>query len=125
MDDHRSVRFPSFPAIAALPAVDVFETRTTVVVVAEIPGADPSSLRVVKEGQILLIAGERREPPSDSKIRLFHMEIDYGRFEREIVLPEALGTEGARAVFEYGLLRVELPKRGPSGTRSRIPIDRV
>jgi HSP20 family molecular chaperone IbpA len=37
------------------------------------------------------------------------MEVEYGRFERRISLPDAVDAEAAQAAYHHGLLVVTLP----------------
>jgi HSP20 family protein len=107
---------------AFLPSVDVYETARSVMVVVEIAGVDPQSLQVTLEEDIITIGGDRLERCEEPKLRLFHMEIPYGRFERRVMLPPGLGPEGARAVYEAGFLYIALPKDRQGPPAGRIPI---
>ncbi|MFQ5700402.1 MAG: Hsp20/alpha crystallin family protein [Acidobacteriota bacterium] len=104
------------------PPVDIYETPDSVVVVVEISGATPESLKITKEGTTLIVSGDRYECCEKEKLHLYQMEIAYGQFERKVILPDGLGSEGVRADYESGFLRIELPKTGVSGKTSRIPI---
>ena len=118
--------FPHRPVLAGttfLPSVDVYETADSIVVVVDIAGASPDSLRVVLEGRELIISGERQERCLQAKQRLLHMEIDYGFFERRMTLPPGVGTTAARARYEHGFLFIEMDKSSPPGSAGRIPIE--
>ena len=39
------------------------------------------------------------------------MEIDYGNFQRTLVIPFPLKTEDIRAVYRQGFLTITIPKR--------------
>ncbi len=98
---------------AFVPPVDVYETETATVVVIELAGVPPDTIRVVKDGNLLTVSGERRERCDHAKLHLVHMEIAYGPFERQIILPEGLGSEAVRAIYQDGFLRIELPRATP------------
>jgi len=92
------------------PAVDVFETDTLIEVVVDLPGVDPSAVRVVAKGDALLVVGEKgaRRPHVESSFHL--VERGFGRFARSVRLGHAVDVARARAAFANGELRVTLPK---------------
>jgi HSP20 family molecular chaperone IbpA len=96
------------------PQVDCYRTNEEVVVVAELPGIDPGSIHLVAGPRTLVIAGERRRPKDCGQYQ--QMEIDYGPFQRQVMLDEDVDAEAAGATYERGMLRVTLPiapKRAP------------
>ena len=52
------------------------------------------------------------------------VEIPTGSFRRAVELGVDIDAEAARATFEDGLLRIELPIRLPEATSRRVPIER-
>ena len=104
------------------PSMDVYETETSVVVVMELAGVSKDHLQVHLDTGTLIVTGERRESCRAVKLRLFQMEIMYGKFERRVSLPTDVVSDGVRAFFEHGVLFIELLK-GESGESSgRISI---
>src|SRR5205085_2407059 len=73
------------------PRVDVHETPEEIVVKAEISGVKPDRLSVVlsSDDRVLTISGERFEEDSErvGRIRCYQLEITFGQFERQIMLP--------------------------------------
>jgi HSP20 family protein len=105
------------------PPIDVFERDDTVEITMDLPGVDPSAIRVVAKGDAVLLAGEKtpRRVRGDSSFHL--VERGYGRFAREIHLPTACDARRARATFAEGELRVTLPKvTNRRGEAIRIPL---
>jgi HSP20 family protein len=92
------------------PPLDVYETDDTVEIVMDLPGVDPSAVRLVAKGDAVLIAGEKapRRGRGDSSFHL--VERGYGRFARAVRLVQACDTARARASLARGELRVSLPK---------------
>jgi|SRR5579862_3506109 len=88
-------------------------------VVVELPGVDAASVHVVVDGQTLVVSGERTRPKADGRVYQ-QMEIEYGPFLRQVRLPAGVDSEGARAAFERGVLRITLPIAG-----ARNPVGRV
>ena len=107
------------------PAVDVFESRDRLVVVMEVPGLPPDSLRVVYRERELVLAGERRARRTGPGATFLCLERPHGRFERTIPLDVAVDVARARASLAGGLLTVILPRlRERRGRETVIPIER-
>jgi HSP20 family molecular chaperone IbpA len=49
------------------------------------------------------------------------MEIDYGYFERRIVIPRSVDGSRVRAQFQNGFLHIELPK-SPTSEHATVTI---
>ncbi len=98
------------------PLVDLTEETTRLVLKAEIAGvtSDEIELSYVAERHAILLRGERTEDVESDEDRrgVFQLEILYGRFEREIALPEevAIDVSNIRALFRTGILIVLIPK---------------
>jgi HSP20 family protein len=105
------------------PRVDVFRTEspTTLHVVAELPGIDPEQVDLAINEGVLVISG-RRERPLGKGRRYEHIEIDYGPFERRIVLGEGFDADAAEATYENGLLTITLPLRQRKAGPVRVPV---
>jgi HSP20 family molecular chaperone IbpA len=43
------------------------------------------------------------------------MEINYGRFERNLHLPEGLDKDSIKAVYKEGILEIRIRKKGSGG----------
>ncbi len=105
------------------PAVDVYETTESVVVIVEIAGVDEENLQLTMERGNLVIRGNRPIPGAGTSRSYHQMEIVSGLFERIIQLPVPVDTEKAGASYNGGMLNITIPKseRGRSG-RSRVAI---
>ncbi len=92
-------------------AVDVYDTETAIVVIAPISNAKKDSLDISAEKNLLNISGEREAPEEGKNANgLIHRECYWGRFSREIVLPEEVDSFTASASFKDGIIKVNLPK---------------
>lgn len=103
------------------PDVDVFETESEVVVLAEIAGIRSDDLRVTVDGDELRISGVRRVPDRSDVKRLLQMEITAGPFERRLRIPIAFDRERVSAHLADGFLTVTLPRRLP--TRRQVKLE--
>jgi HSP20 family protein len=107
------------------PAVDVFEAREKLVVVIEVPGLAPESLRVVFRERELVLAGERRARRTGPGCTFLCLERPHGRFERAIPVELPVDVARARASLAGGLLTVTLPRlRERRGRETVVPIER-
>lgn len=99
------------------PRVDVHETEESIVVKVEVSGVKAERLHVVlsSDDRVLTIAGERHEEDGEraNRIRCHQLEITFGSFERQIMLPgdTRIDREGISATCRDGFLVVSLPKR--------------
>lgn len=100
------------PHSAWNPNTDVYETTDHLVVKMELAGIDREDLEITLNDRLLLVRGFRRDPCRQSQKRCSfrQMEIDYGYFERRIVIPRSVDGSHVRAQFLNGFLRIELPK---------------
>jgi HSP20 family protein len=94
---------------AFAPNADVFvdEDQRRVVVVVEVAGADPESLRVVFDDRCLMVGGRR-----SARLRggsFVQKEIAHGEFVKRIALPVAVEFDRIAATFEDGFLIVVAP----------------
>ncbi|MCE5246767.1 MAG: Hsp20/alpha crystallin family protein [Candidatus Polarisedimenticolia bacterium] len=94
------------------PAVDEFERNDSLVLEAALPGVDPATLSVAVEEGELRIVGERRPPAARlaEGAAVVVEECEYGPFARSVPLGASVNARGAKAVFDRGVLRVELPR---------------
>jgi HSP20 family protein len=89
-------------------------------VVVELPGVEPSEIQVIAADRVLVVAGVRRPP---LRGRYQQMEIEYGPFRRVIALGADVVADKAKAVYEDGVLRVELPLAQPGRGARKVPIE--
>ena len=107
------------------PTVDVFESKDRLVVVVEVPGLPPESLRVVFRDGELVLTGERRPRRAGPGASFLCLERPHGRFERRIPIDLPVDVGRARATLAGGLLAVTLPRlRERRGRETSIPIER-
>ena len=96
--------------VGFVPAVDVAYTADPprAVVTAELAGVDAESLELEVQGRKLILSG-RREPPAVEGDVYQQVEIERGSFRRVVELGADVVADEARARYEEGMLRVELP----------------
>jgi len=106
------------PTPAWSPALDMYETQASFVVLLDLAGVDADNTEVQTQPHVLTVRGVRRERHgryAPTEQRNYHaLEIPHGRFERSVRLPPGIDTDAARASYRDGLLEITLPKRLPS-----------
>jgi HSP20 family protein len=105
------------------PAIDVTQREGQLLVHAELPGLKPEEVKVELAADSLIIEGERRMEQEENKGGAYRSERKYGRFYREIPLPEGANTEEAKAQFRDGVLEVTVPVPEQRSNRRSIPIE--
>ena len=118
------------PRTSWSPAVNVFDTGSAFIVIAELAGVGPDSLHILLDAErdAVTIRGTRVSlPQARWGADTVDEEIVSGAFEREIMLGEPIDARGARAVCRYGMLELMLPKQprrepkhAPLGPRRRV-----
>lgn len=89
----------------------------------ELPGLDKDDCKIVIEGNVLHLSGEKRFERETDDSTYHVMERAYGAFQRSIVLPRNVNIEQAQASFKNGVLTVRLPKQGSdSDSAKSIPV---
>jgi len=106
-------------------AVDIFDTKTEIIVISTMSGAEQENLDIMIHNDLLTIRGSRKSPGeqflrSGEVIEFFHNECFWGKFSRTIVLPHDVKSELTNATLQNGVLMIRLPKVQEKSTR--IPI---
>jgi len=87
---------------AVAPAVDVFENKDQILILADLPGVEKDKISInFAKGQITL---EGRASSSEAEDEAF----DY---RRTFVVPQGIDTDKIQANLTNGVLRVVLPKQ--------------
>ncbi len=108
------------------PAVDVFyaDDPPRAIVHAELAGIDSGDLGLEIQGRELTLTGHR-SGASDTEGRVYQqLEIENGPFRRTIALGAEVIAEQARATYQDGILRVELPLAAAELHSRSVPIVR-
>jgi HSP20 family protein len=94
---------------AAWPATNVFETKETFVVKAEVPGLSEGDVAVSVEEDTLVVRGERKtDVPEGYRVHL--RERAPIAFTRKLPLPARVDAGAVTAALENGVLIITLPK---------------
>ena len=70
------------------------------------------------DGGRLYLRGQREKPvvpAGDAEVSVTLMEIDSGRFQRKLPLPDDAQLDGMTALYKNGFLWITIPRTGESG----------
>ena len=104
------------------PRVDIREEDKRFMILADVPGVDPSEIEVSMDKSILTIKGERKVDSEESSGKLTRQERVYGTFHRRFALPESADADSISAHGKFGVLEISIPKK-PETTPRRITIN--
>jgi HSP20 family protein len=94
------------------PKVDIYETPETMVLIADVPGADENSVEVILDKNVLKIQGTVAQVEPQEH-RLYYAEYDVGDYQRTFTLSEDVDRDKIEASVKNGVLRVVLHKAAP------------
>ena len=103
------------------PRVDIKEEAERFLILADIPGVEPSDIEVQMDKGILTIKGERNTVKREEGESFSRMERAQGVFYRRFSLPDSANPEGITASGRNGVLEISIPKR-PETTPRRIQV---
>ena len=92
------------------PAVDMYETKDALTVVAELPGLNEKDIQLSIIGDVLSVRGERQWNQEVKQESYYRGERWYGKFERYLPLPMPVQADKVTAKYRDGVLTITLPK---------------
>ena len=108
------------------PNVDVYYSGDPqrAVVKCDLSGIDLSTVGIEVSGRQLTIVGER--PVQETEGRVYQqVEIPTGPFRHVVELQVDVDSSKAKATYDDGVLRVELPLRDETEVTRKVPVDRT
>jgi HSP20 family molecular chaperone IbpA len=100
-----------------VPRVDLYETDTRFVLLADMPGVTSDGLEVTAERESLTIRGRVDAPERTPD----YQEFELGEYYRTFTLTDDLDTDGVTGTLRDGVLTVEIPK-SPRVQPKKIPV---
>ena len=95
------------------PSVDILESPSDVVLVADVPGVNESHLDVTLDKNVLTIRG-KVEMPAFEGYTPVRTEYGVGDFERVFTVSDDVNREGIEATVKDGVLQLKLSKTAQS-----------
>jgi HSP20 family protein len=110
------VQFQQQPATETWsPAVNAYRCPQGYAICADLAGVSKDNVRIEVRARVLRLEGHREIPEPKDKgeepVQIVAMEIDSGRFAREISLPSEVQADAIRAEYKEGFLWIYLPFR--------------
>ena len=100
---------------APKPAINAYLCARCIRICVDLAGVKESEIDLRIQPGLLTVRGARELPEpdctNDSSMQVLAMEIDHGRFEREIKLPLSVEEEQVTAEQRNGILWINLPLR--------------
>jgi len=97
------------------PAIDVRETDTTYVLVADLPGAAKEDVKVSIDGHKVTIAATVKAAAAQEGERVLLGERAATQYERSLKLPVEIDDQASNAKLENGVLTLTLVKKARPG----------
>jgi HSP20 family protein len=114
----RLERLSSHHPEAWAPPIDVYETETSFVVTAEVPGLARDQVILAFEDTRLTIRGHRSDRAAAGDVVHFHqVERGHGSFARTFEFSGRIDVDRVTADLADGVLTVTLPKAAPPPAR--------
>ncbi len=92
------------------PAADVYQTPDGWVVKVELAGVSAEDIEIDIQGNVLYVAGCRKDKSCAAGISYQQMEITYSNFEKTLRFPAPIDQARVEHQFENGLLIISLHK---------------
>jgi HSP20 family molecular chaperone IbpA len=99
-----------------LPKVDIVEAKDAIVLYADVPGVDESSVDVTIEKNVLNISGTVNVSEIKGK-SVAYAEYDVGDYDRSFTISTDIEREGVEALVKNGVLKLVLHKSPEAAVR--------
>jgi HSP20 family protein len=103
-----------------VPKVDIIETPEAMVLYADMPGTDKSSVEVTVEKSVLTIAGKVADPGFAGR-SIAYSEYDVGDYERVFTISDEVDRNRIEAIVKNGVLKLILHK-APHAEAKKITV---
>ena len=92
------------------PAMDLTEAEDHFLLKADLPGMSEQDVTIEVDGGVLTVSGERQAEHEQRERGWHRIERSFGRFQRQLTLPEGVDADAVTAEFDRGVLSVRIPK---------------
>jgi HSP20 family molecular chaperone IbpA len=102
------------------PPTDIYESKGAVIMLLDMPGADPETLNVTLERRVLAVSARSMSTAPEGYTPVL-VEYEDGNYERAFTLSDYVDEEHIDALLKDGVLRLTLPKATP-GPAKKITV---
>jgi HSP20 family protein len=99
-----------------IPPTDILEKGSTVIMLLDVPGADPASLEVTLEKRMLTISAKLTSSVPEGYAPAYS-EFQDGTYERRFIFSDRMDGEHIDATLKDGVLRLTVPKAPETGAK--------
>jgi len=92
-----------------VPAVDIFESKDAITLLADMPGVNADRLQVDLREGVLTLRGEVADDVGEGEVSVVR-EYESGTYLRQFTLSDAINQDGIGAKLNNGVLQLTLPK---------------
>nr|WP_299004765.1 Hsp20/alpha crystallin family protein [uncultured Shewanella sp.] len=101
-------------------------TQEQYTVLLEVPGMKETEVNVAVNGDKLIISGDKENKLTQQEQHLYHNELSYGVFSRELTLPKDAVITLIQASLKEGILSIIIPREPLDETKMKhIPINQT
>lgn len=100
------------------PVLDIYEKKDKVIVETPLAGIEPEKVDISVEKDTITVKGEIEKKSEVDEKDYYRKEIYQGSFCRTASLPVPVIGDKAEAVYENGILKIEIPKAKVSKTKA-------
>jgi HSP20 family protein len=90
--------------------LEVCETEEEIRVIAEVPGVEPGDLNVQLVGDLLILAGEKKDQVDEQRGARTYSERSFGSFRKSLRLNAPVDPDRVRAEHKNGVVTITLTK---------------
>jgi HSP20 family protein len=123
-DFDRRTEFPNRTWPNAVLAMDAYRRGQDFVAQFDLPGADPSTVDVSVEKNVLTVRAQRPATTTGEGDETFVSERRHGTFTRQLFLGDSLDTAHIQAAYDNGVLTITIPLAEQAQSR-QIPIQNL
>lgn len=97
--------------------IDAYQTDDDIIIESTVAGVEPDDIDIDITNDSVIIRGERKHAEEVSEENYLYQECYWGKFSRVIPLPQDIDPDKAKAEFNNGILRIQLPKIAKNRTK--------
>ena len=90
--------------------IDAYQTDDDIIIESTVAGVEPDDIDIDITNDSVIIRGERKHAEEVSEENYLYQECYWGKFSRAVTLPQDIDPDKAKAEFNNGILRIQLPK---------------
>ncbi len=90
--------------------IDAYQTDDDIIIESTVAGVEPDDIDIDITNDSVIIRGERKHAEEISEENYLYQECYWGKFSRAVTLPQDIDPDKAKAEFNNGILRIQLPK---------------